>query len=541
MSSRRSFYRKILYVGAVALLLLPLSWLSSPAVRGTASQPGSAGGKLAQLRSRYRLSQADLGEIDPASETIRLATLGLRGVAANILWSKANYYKMTEDWTNLSATLRQITKLQPNFISVWQFQAWNLSYNVSAEFDDYRDRYHWVIRGIEFLKQGERYNVDNPRLLWDIGWFISQKIGRADEYKQFRKLFKADDDFHPPDRPRGQRDNWLVGKQWYRRAERSVLSKDKPLRIRGKGKSDLIFFSDAPMCQINYSSAIEEEGILGEVARLAWKRGGREWYGYGNMPLSYISGHKIHLNDLDRLKKEVRDLQTQLDALAPGTRERIVKERRAALSEAERKACDTPSLQRTAKQYRLASRVQSALHVSPMDMARRIARERPDKEDEAVRLGRALAVAQRRRSDVQRHRAIINYDYWQARCRFEQTPEALSARAKIYQGDRALADANLVEAKRLYDQGLAEWRAVLDRFPLILNDTITGEDLMDIIKKYRKILDELDEPFPSDFVLIDVVRQFDTAGDFSSVLEASRSHGPSKRDAKTGQKPASDR
>ena len=90
------------------------------------------------MRASYGLSQAELGEIDPASETMKMATLGLRGVATNLLWTKANRYKKTESWDKLSATLNQIAKLQPNYITVWEFQAHNLSYNVSAEFDDYR-------------------------------------------------------------------------------------------------------------------------------------------------------------------------------------------------------------------------------------------------------------------------------------------------------------------------------------------------------------------------------------------------------------------
>ncbi len=46
---------------------------------------------------------------------------------------------------------------------------------------------------------------------------ISEKIGKADESKQFRKLFKEDDDFHGI-APAGPRDNWLVGKEWFEQA-----------------------------------------------------------------------------------------------------------------------------------------------------------------------------------------------------------------------------------------------------------------------------------------------------------------------------------
>jgi len=124
-------------VGIMALLV-PLSLLSQPA------DSEGPGGLLARMRRDRGLSQANLGEIDPTGETMRFATLGLKNVAVALLWDRANHYKKVEDWTNLSATLEQLTKLQPNFYSVWDFQAHNLSYNISVEFDDYRDRYAWV-------------------------------------------------------------------------------------------------------------------------------------------------------------------------------------------------------------------------------------------------------------------------------------------------------------------------------------------------------------------------------------------------------------
>ena len=139
MSPQHSFARKIYYLVALVILVAVLSWLGQPSTGNVAADAKSGGlssliqlPNLAQLRDRYELSEAQLGEIDPAGSTIKLATLGLRGVAANILWEKANNYKMKKDWTNLSATLQQITRLEPHFVSVWRFQAWNLSYYVSA-------------------------------------------------------------------------------------------------------------------------------------------------------------------------------------------------------------------------------------------------------------------------------------------------------------------------------------------------------------------------------------------------------------------------
>src|SRR6478609_612702 len=333
MTERTSFYRKLAYLGIIVVLAFPIVWLSVPA---TTTREG---GKLSQMRKEYHLAQVNLGEVDPASETIKLATLGLRGVAVNLLWEKANYYKKVEDWTNLTATLEQLAKLQPNFITFWKFQAWNLTYNVSVEFDDYNDRYYYVRRGIQFLQEGEHYNVNNPQLLWDLGWFIGQKIGRADEYVQYRRLFKKDDEFHAdaPDRTPEERDNWLVGKEWYLQAIDAVDNKGQSL---GR-KSPRDFYSGPAKSEMNYAEAIEEEGYF-EKARRAWIKAAEEWRQFGTVFIEHSTGVRLQLGSQARLEKEVADLRAKLEALAPGTRDRVIAEKRAALPADDREALDTP-------------------------------------------------------------------------------------------------------------------------------------------------------------------------------------------------------
>ena len=109
---------------------------------------------------------------------------------------------MKKDWTRLRATLDQISKLQPHSIHVWRYQAWNLSYNVSVSFDDYHDKFYWVIEGLNYMLDGVRMNDKEPRLYWDMGWFISNKIGRDDAAKYYRRLFSGErgpDGKEPPD------------------------------------------------------------------------------------------------------------------------------------------------------------------------------------------------------------------------------------------------------------------------------------------------------------------------------------------------------
>ena len=72
--NKNSFVRKIAYIVAIVLLLLPLFALG---------RPGS--GLIGQLRTKNNMGQASLGKLDPTSESMRLATLGLKGIASSIL------------------------------------------------------------------------------------------------------------------------------------------------------------------------------------------------------------------------------------------------------------------------------------------------------------------------------------------------------------------------------------------------------------------------------------------------------------------------
>ena len=82
VTPQTAFVRKIVYLAAIAVLLVPLFWLSHPATGDVNEQKGRPGGKLAQLRDAYGISQTQLGEVDLTSQTINLCTLGMRGIAA---------------------------------------------------------------------------------------------------------------------------------------------------------------------------------------------------------------------------------------------------------------------------------------------------------------------------------------------------------------------------------------------------------------------------------------------------------------------------
>lgn len=512
MTERASFFRKVAYGIAIAVLAIAMVWLSAP------STTTRDGGKLARLREQYRLAQVNLGEVDPASETLKLATLGLRGLAVNWLWKMANDYKKFEDWTNLTATLEQMSKLQPNFIAVWKFQAWNLSYNVSVEFDDYNDRYYYVRRGIEFLKKGEDYNKDNPQLLWDLGWFIGQKIGRADEYVQYRRLFKADDEFHPPDRTLDERDNWLVGKGWYQEAIDAVDNKGHSL---GR-KSPRDFYSSPAKSQMNYAEAIEEEGYF-EKARLAWTQAAKEWREFGETFIEHSTGVKLQLGSQPRLEKEVAEKRAKLDSLLPGVRQQLAEEKQNSLTDEERKLLEAPPESITAEQSNKLYEARAKLEVTDRDVATRIAREHPELEKQAFQLASELERQDTLLQYTINYKRDANYDYWQTRADFEQTQNALDARRLMFEARKAREEADVEKARKLYEEGFKKWRLVIDEFPAILDENATtGEDILEYVKGYRDVLDQFEETLGEDFPLWDVIERHDREQNFTEELAEHR-------------------
>ncbi len=515
MISNASFRRKVIYGVLIAVLLFPLYLISRPSVRGRDGRL-TEGGVLAQLRTEYELSQADLGEIDPASESMKLATLGMRGIAANLLWERANRYKREHDWDNLTATLNQISKLQPNFISVWQFQGWNLAYNVSVEFDDYRSRYQWVKRGINFLREGLRYNSQEPVLPWELGWTFGHKLGKADEYVQFRRLYREDEDFHDDlaasidiDKtlgPDGKSDNWLTGREWFLRGQQIV---DSGVPIRGRlvddtgrirrGKTPLIFHSHPAKWLMSHAMAIEEEGYLDEAAQYAWMRGGSEWekYGLREIPTSY--GFAIRLADFERLEAEAERFGNQLDELLPGVRDEIDAEKRAALDPEEIEAMEMPDEQRTEEQRVLAFAANRKSRARYAEMAERAP---PELKREVERLVMKGEASQAMADAIYSYRDQVNYDYWKMRCEVEQTDEAIRGRKYLWEALKAYDQADLETMRQNYELAWDEWAKIFDKYPSMREDT-TAEELMDSVRRYSWVLSQLDEPFPpADFKLM---------------------------------------
>ena len=104
---------------------------------------------------------------------------GFRGLIANALWIRAMDLQEQDKYFEKVQLADWITKLQPHFTTVWVVQAWDMAYNISIKFSDPRDRWQWVQRGIELLRdEGLKYNPDETMIYRELAWFFHHKMGQ---------------------------------------------------------------------------------------------------------------------------------------------------------------------------------------------------------------------------------------------------------------------------------------------------------------------------------------------------------------------------
>ena len=161
-------FRQTLYKPLLALIAIGLLF-------------GVSFGQTRLNRDRETLGLTRLKPLENAPPVLAFTTValgGFRGLIANVLWIRATelqdegkYFEMVQlaDW---------ITKLQPHFTAVWNNLAWNMSYNISVKFAEYSDRWLWVQRGIELLRdQALQYNPEEPLLYRELAWHFQHKMG----------------------------------------------------------------------------------------------------------------------------------------------------------------------------------------------------------------------------------------------------------------------------------------------------------------------------------------------------------------------------
>lgn len=138
--------------------------------------------QIALNRDRDQLGLTRVQPLENAPPVLAFTTValgGFRGLIANALWIRASDLQDEDKFFEMMQLADWITKLEPHFVQVWLVQAWNMAYNVSVKFKDLEDRWRWVNRGIELLRDdGLRYNPNEVLIYRELAWFFQHKMGQ---------------------------------------------------------------------------------------------------------------------------------------------------------------------------------------------------------------------------------------------------------------------------------------------------------------------------------------------------------------------------
>jgi hypothetical protein len=432
--------------------------------------------------TRRDLGEATIGDVDTGSFMLKLALLGgARGIAANVLWMKAQELQRAQDWDKMRSTVNLITKLQPHFLQIWTYQSWNLAYNVSVEWDAPEDKYEWIKQGIKFVRDGVSKNRTSPDLISDTAWYYYHKLGFSDESIILRRLFRDDIDESfkqsPMDRSLIFNDNFQLAHDWYASAlaladqgAKMLISgtndtdktpkKDQVERFdappQRKSADDLTFRAMPAHAQTRYAAGLEKESMVGipaqfgDVAKNEWAKALKEWVNYGLYTYS-------NPNDIIENGKSIKQ-QIRIDDWTHPEKH-------------------------------------SAMHPNVLHWAERWAEQ-------------------------------MNYPYWKDRCAAEMEDDGVNARRLFYEGTKAYKNADFPTAVQKFQDGLKLWDDLLKRHRPYRDDQLNQKDTGLIVKRYARACQQLGIDMPKDtpfLALLPMVENDTTVDPFDALEMISRS------------------
>jgi hypothetical protein len=144
-------------------------------------------------RKEMKLVQNEPLENAPPSLAFATVAMGaFRGLVVDILWIRADSLKEQGQYFDAKQLAEWITTLQPRFAAVWEFQAWNMAYNISVAIPASQpdQRWQWVKNGYELLRdKGIPLNPRSLELYRELGWIFQHKLGGiTDDAHKFYKI-----------------------------------------------------------------------------------------------------------------------------------------------------------------------------------------------------------------------------------------------------------------------------------------------------------------------------------------------------------------
>ncbi|MBN1975003.1 MAG: hypothetical protein JW787_15285 [Sedimentisphaerales bacterium] len=144
-------------------------------------------------RQEMKLIMDKPENLPPSLVFTAAATGAFKGLLVDFLWIRAERLKEEGQFFDARQLAEWITILQPRFASVWEFQAWNMAYNISVAIPETQpeQRWRWVKNGYELLRDEaiDKYKLRDIGLYHELGRIFQHKIGGiSDEAHKYYKL-----------------------------------------------------------------------------------------------------------------------------------------------------------------------------------------------------------------------------------------------------------------------------------------------------------------------------------------------------------------
>jgi hypothetical protein len=156
----------------------------------------AAGSRLDYINSARKEMKLIVNEpLENAPPSLAFASVAMgafRGLLVDVLWIRMDRLKEQGQFFDAKQIAEWITTLQPRLAEVWDFQAWNMAYNISVAMPASQpaERWRWVKNGYELLR--DQAIVKNPKnilLYRSLAWIFQHKMGGVtDDVHKYYKL-----------------------------------------------------------------------------------------------------------------------------------------------------------------------------------------------------------------------------------------------------------------------------------------------------------------------------------------------------------------
>ena len=136
-------------------------------------------------RTLNMYGSAEVTKTAPPEYAFLIQAFGsFRGLITNIVFIRAEEAKREGRFYDAMQLASWICKLQPRFPSVWEFQSWNMAWNISVTTYTPEERWNWVYNGAKLIRdEGLFYNPRAVNLYRQLAWiFVNKMSETTDEF-----------------------------------------------------------------------------------------------------------------------------------------------------------------------------------------------------------------------------------------------------------------------------------------------------------------------------------------------------------------------